>query len=65
MVAQTGIDRTVQLREHLFHALYSDGMVAAIDDIACYEHQVRFLHINHVEPALELGLAVHVAEVQV
>ena len=65
MIAEYGIDRSLDTTECFSIVAFQDRAHAHVNDVATNEHQVRLLGIDDVGPSLQLSLTVMVAYVQV
>jgi hypothetical protein len=65
MIAQAGIDGSLETMEFLRHSLFEQGTHAAIDDVARYQNEIRLLAIDHVYPSGKLLARVVIAQMEV
>ena len=65
VVAQNGVDGSLDAMELLCVVPLKNGAQAAVDDVAADEEQIGLLGIDEVHPSRQLCLAVVVADVQV
>jgi hypothetical protein len=65
VIAQTSIDRSSKSLKLLMHLFILQRAYAAIYDVACYQHQVRLLGIDHVYPTMKLVTTVMITQMQV
>lgn len=65
VVAQNGVDGSLDAMELLCIVAFEDGAQASVDDVAANEHQVGLFCIDEVHPSRQLCLAVVVSDVEV
>ena len=65
MITQTGVYGRLQSTELLGHSLFHERTDTAIDNITCYQDEIRFLLIDHVNPSGQFFPGVVIAQMQI
>ena len=65
VVADAGIDGSLQSTELLVHPFVYQGSHTAVNDVSGYEYQVWLLVVDDVHPAVQLVATIMIADVQV